>query len=154
MYNGTNYGYNPYYQQRFNTMPSAPQVQPVQQIEQPVQTPISNNNNQFILGKKVTNIDEVRGMEIPLDGSTVYCPLADGSCIITKQLQMDGTSKMIVYKPTLEDKKDMPKYLTKTDLDDVLKDLDIESIEDLKNEIKDLKKQIKELKTGKKSKED
>jgi hypothetical protein len=52
------------------------------------------NRQPSLLGKVVDGIDVVRGLDIPLDGSTSYFPLADGSAIATKQLQQDGTSRI------------------------------------------------------------
>ena len=51
-------------------------------------------------------------MDIPLDGRVCYFPLTDGSAIVTKQVQSDGTSKTVVYKPVEENKKESPKYVT------------------------------------------
>ena len=51
-----------------------------------------------IQGKTIDNIEVVKAIDIPLDGSISYFPLADGSAIVSKQLQQDGTSKIIIYK--------------------------------------------------------
>lgn len=120
MYN--NYGFNPYYQQRFQPMVQ----QPVDQIQ----------NKAILNGKSVDSLDVVKAMDIPLDGSISYFPLTDGSAIVTKQLQMDGTSKTVVYKPIEE--KSTTKYLTNDDLETLKQDY-----EDLKQEIKALEKKIK-----------
>ena len=121
MYN--NYGFNPYYQpQRFQPM--------IQQAIEPIQ------NKSILNGKSVDSMDVVKAMDIPLDGSISYFPLTDGSAIITKQLQMDGTSKTVVYKP-IEEKK-TTNYLTHDDLEKIKNDY-----EDLKQEIKSLEKKIK-----------
>ena len=84
-------------------------------------------------GKQVDSIDVVKATDIPLDGSISYFPIADGSAIVTKQLGMDGTSRITVYKPIVEESKTV-KYITDEDL------------KDIKSEIKSLKKQLKELK--------
>lgn len=104
--------YQPVYQPNFNQM-----YQP--QMYQTVQSGIQ--------GKIVDNIDVVKATEISLDGSVNYFPLADGSAIVTKQLQQDGTSRMIVYKPIVNE---APKYITN---------------DDLNNEVTGLKQQIEEL---------
>ena len=129
MYNANNYGYNPY----GTYIPQRPMPQP---IEQNV-----NNNIQpkpALNGKQVESLDVVKAMDIPMDGTISYFPIADGSAIVTKQLPMDGTSKIMIYKPTIEDKKDQVKFLVEDDL------------EDLKDDIKDIKKELKELKKKKK----
>ena len=46
-------------------------------------------------GKTVESLEVAKVMEIPLDGSTSFFPLADGSAIITKQLQADGSGYVI-----------------------------------------------------------
>lgn len=103
MYN--NYGYNPY-QNRFIGLP---------QMEQ--QSPAMNGLRPVISGKIVDSIDVVKAMDITLDGSTHYFPLIDGSAIVTKQLGLDGVSKITVYKPVEETKKEEPKYVTVEEFD-------------------------------------
>lgn len=74
-----------------------------------------------LMGKVVDSADVVKVADIPLDGSTSYFPLVDGSAILTKKLQVDGTSKIVVYKPVVEEPKETPKYVTYADLDDIKK---------------------------------
>lgn len=88
----------------------------------------------YLLGKSVDNMDVVKAMDIPLDGSISYFPLTDGSAIVSKQLQMDGTSRMVVYKPLQEEKKEDILFAT------------IEDLQDLQDEIKTIKKQLKDFK--------
>lgn len=145
-----NYGYNPYYQQqRFQGVEQQPQQQMMTTYQQPMQLTKVNN----LLGKSVDNIDVVKAMDIPLDGSISYFPLTDGSAIVSKQLQNDGTSKIIVYKPTQEDKKETIQFATLEDIQEAINDLDLSDIQDLKDDIKEIKKQLKEFKS-KKSKDD
>ena len=146
-----NYGYNPYYpqQQRF-TGTEQPNQQPMMTNYQP---PMQLTKPSSLLGKVVDNIEVVRATDIPLDGSTSYFPLSDGSSIVTKQLQNDGTSKIVVYKPTQEDKKDAIQFATLEDIQDAINDLDLSDIQDLRDDVKEIKKQLKEFK-GEKSKDD
>ena len=135
------YGRNPYIQQPIAT----PQYQPqstdyINQMQNAYQKPLG------LQGKTVDNIEVVKATDIPLDGSVSYFPLVDGSSIITKQLQADGTSRMVVYKP-IETKQ--PKqvevqetYITEKELDEKLSKLDNK---ELKEEIEKMKKQIKDL---------
>ena len=147
MYN--NYGYNPYYQPRYNTMPQQPNVE--QSIQQPQNNiPFNGVQNRSLLnGKLVDSIDVVKSMEIPLDGSISYFPLTDGSAIVSKQLQSDGTSKMVVYKPVQEDKKEEIQFATLDDIQEAINDIDLSDIQDLKDDIKEIKKQLKEFKIKK-----
>lgn len=146
MYN--NYGYNPYFQQQ--------RFQNNEQNQQPMMTtyqqPIQLTKPNYLLGKSVDNIDVVKATDIPLDGSTSYFPLTDGSAIVSKQLQSDGTSKMVVYKPVQEDKKEEIQFATLDDLQEAISEIDLSDIQDLKDDIKEIKKQLKEFKI-KKSKE-
>lgn len=148
------YGYgNPYYFQ-----PQNQRIQPMEQQNQPYVSPLQNpmqnsplQNRQFLNGKSVDSIDVVKAMDIPLDGSISYFPIADGSAIVTKQLQTDGTSKTIVYRPVNEEKKDTPAYVTMSELEKTISELDFSDIEDVKDELKEVKKELKELKNKIKS---
>lgn len=145
MYN--NYGFNPYYQQqRFQNA----EQQPMMTQYQPIMQPTKVNT---LLGKSVDNIDVVKATDIPLDGSISYFPLTDGSAIVSKQLQNDGTSKIKIYKPVEENAKEEIKYATLEDINEAISEIDLSDIEELKEDIKELKRQLKEFKI-KKSKED
>ena len=146
-----NYGYNPYYplQQRFQNMDQPNQQQMMTAYQQPIQL----TKPTTLLGKAVESIDVVKATDIPLDGSVSYFPLTDGSAIVSKQLQNDGTSKIVVYKPVKEDKKEAIQFATLDDLQEAIGEIDLSDIQDLKEEIKDIKKQLKELKP-KRTKED
>lgn len=148
MYN--NYGYNSYLQQQRFQGTEQPNQQPMMTTyQQPIQLTKPSN----LLGKPIDNIDVVKMMDIPLDGSISYFPLTDGSAIVSKQLQNDGTSKIIVYKPVQEDRKEEVQYATIDDLQEAINDIDLSDIQDLKDDIKEIKKQLKEFKI-KKSKDE
>lgn len=135
-------GYNnPYIAQ---PMQQARPVQPQPQVQQPVAQPVQQYNSIMGLqGKSVDSIDVVKAMDIPLDFSVSYFPLTDGSAIITKQMQTDGTSKIIVYKPTEEKEPEKKiEYITNEQFDDAMKKVDNK---DLKDEIKTMKRQIEDL---------
>ena len=102
------------------------------------------NSQGGLLGKSVDSIDVVKAMDIPLDGSTSYFPLTDGTAIVTKKLQADGTSKTVVYKPVDSGKNDGPIYATIEDLENLIEDMN--DFKDLKSEFKTFKKDLKELK--------
>ena len=89
---------NPYYtqQQRFQPMGMATPQMPTQPYIPNMPQPTPQIGLQ---GKSVESLDVVRAMDIPLDGTVSYFPLTDGTAIVSKQLQSDGTSKMVVYKP-------------------------------------------------------
>ena len=128
MYGNRNFAY-PYQQNQNMQQPQQP-IQPIQPI----------TTNLGLQGKSVDSIDVVKAMDIPLDGSVSYFPLTNGTAIITKQLQQDGTSKTIIYKPIQEEeKKEEVKidYLTKDDLS-----VFAENNNSLKNEIGNIRNQI------------
>lgn len=123
-----------FYPQRYS------QNYPQQMQMQPNYVPLAIQNNQSAMqGKVVDSIEVVKAMDIPLDGSISYFPIIDGSAIVTKQLQTDGTSKMIIYEP-INEKERIPKYVT---FDDLKKELENLDFDDLRDEIKDIKKQLK-----------
>lgn len=106
------YNYNPYYGQQTYTPPRYQPMEPQYMTQQP----------KGLLGKSVDSVDVVKAIDIPLDGSVSYFPLTDGSAIVTKQLQMDGTSKIMVYKPTIEQK-------------ETVKTISYEEFEELRKEV-------------------
>lgn len=84
--------YNPYLQRMENlqqfqqTLNPAPQAQPF--------TP---------LGKMVESVDIVKVTDIPMDGNMYYFPKADGSEIYSKQFMPNGQTRILTFKPLLED---------------------------------------------------
>ena len=91
--------YNPY-MNRFYGQQQANMPQPMDLTMQQQNTPQMALNRQNILyGKQVDSLEVVKAIDIPLDGSISYFPLANGSAIVTKQLQQDGTSKITIYEP-------------------------------------------------------
>lgn len=91
--------YNPYYS-NYNMQP------------QMVAQPSYPQPQGMLAGKTVDSIDVVRATAAPLDGSTLYFPLTDGSAIVTKQLQLDGTSRVIRYEPVKDDTPAQPSLTT------------------------------------------
>lgn len=121
--------------------------QPIQQqpIQQYAPQPVTI---QGLQGKTVDSIDVVKAMDIPLDGSVSYFPLVDGTAIVTKQLQADGTSKTLIYKPSEEKKPEQQvKYVTPEELNKAIKDISVDDdeFEELKEDVRSIKKQVKNL---------
>lgn len=133
------FNYNPY--QPIQQMPQQPMMQQQPIMQQPVmQQPVG------LQGKSVDSIDVVKAMDIPLDGSVSYFPLVDGTAIITKQLQMDGTSKTIIYEPVKaqSEQQEQPKYLTADELNEQIKIITTDN-NNLKDGMNSIKGQISEL---------
>ena len=116
------------------------QVPRFQAMEQPVY-----QTQNYLKGKQVDSIDVVRAADVPFDGSISYFPLTDGSAIVTKQLQIDGTSKISVFKPITEAKEEV-KYITTKDLETTLSEWKDKELEEIKDSIKELEKKIKKTK--------
>lgn len=119
------------------------------QVYQPQQP--KNNQEQFnykpdLQGKIVESIAVAKMMDIPLDGSTSFFPLADGSSIVSKQLQQDGKSKIVIYKPVNDEiDSQSQNYVTENDLNAKIKDLNSKDIKDIKEDIKVLKRKIEDI---------
>lgn len=137
--------YNPYNNPYYNYN------QQLQQSQQPRQNQsmYKPQNSIGLQGKVVDSLDVVKATDIPYDGSVSYFPLTDGTAIITKQLQQDGTSKVVIYKPMIENEENKSRYITENDLEKQLKDMDNKFItgDDLKDQLKNVNsKDIKDLK--------
>lgn len=126
------YNQNPYFNPYFNPQ----QPQPV--------SPIKYNAG-GLQGKSIDNLEVVKAMDIPLDGSISYFPLVDGSAIVTKQLQQDGTSKITIFKPIEAEEATSVKYATIEDIESRINGIKMPDMKPLQDEIKTLKKQIRIL---------
>lgn len=137
--------YSPYYG---NFVP-----QQIPRMEQPFQQPnMQNMQNMYkpnlgLQGKSVDSLEVVKAIDIPLDGTISYFPLADGTAIVTKQLQQDGTSKTIIYKPVEDDKKPQPKYVTIDEVNNAIRNAnrDDKDIKELRDEIKNIKRMVRDM---------
>ena len=132
-----------------------PQYQPYnnQQIQSQMQQPAMQNYTpqavqiQGLQGKTVDSVDVVKAMDIPLDGSISYFPLVDGTAIVTKQLQQDGTSKTIIYRPNKDENQEKmgtQNYVTSDELNKIIEENN-KIQKELKDEIKSLKRQIRNI---------
>ena len=55
-----------------------------------------------LLGKVVDSVEVVRATDIPMDGNCYYFPKADGSEVYAKRWLPNGTTEVLVYKPSTE----------------------------------------------------
>ena len=148
MYNQYNPYMNRFYGQQQANMPQ-PMDLPIQQQNTPQ---MALNRQNVLYGKQVDSLEVVKAIDIPLDGSISYFPLANGSAIVTKQLQQDGTSKITIYEPKTQ-KEDM-KFATIEDIDKRIEKLGFSEIDDLKDDLEDLKKDLKDIKNKLKTKKE
>lgn len=130
---------NPYFNNR--GMQQYTQQMPVyqQQYTTPVPTQTAN-----LQGKLVDSFDMVKTVEFPFDGSISYFPLTDGSAIVTKQLQMDGTAKTIIYKPFEENKAENKEVNNNEEITNQIKMINKDN-ENLIIKINNMQEQINEL---------
>ena len=96
-------------------------------------------------GKAVDSLDVVKATDIPLDGSVSYFPLIDGTAIVTKQLQQDGTSKIVVFKPIETEEATPVKYATIEDIETRINNIKFPDVKLIQDDIKALKKQLRIL---------
>lgn len=89
----------PQYQQ---SNPYMQRMEQLQQFQQTLQPPVQNQQMPT-LGKIVESIDIVKVTDIPMDGNMYYFPKADGTEIYTKQFGTDGKTRILTFKPVLED---------------------------------------------------
>ena len=130
---------NPYQQPMYN--PMAPYQERLNQMQaQYNQQPVVQQNQATSLnGEIVDSIDVVKAKNVDMSGNVTYYPKSDMSEIYTKQLQMDGTSRIVTYRavqPGTEAKKEQ----TQTAVDmNVINGMFGRLRADLLNEISDLK---------------
>lgn len=136
--------YSPYYGYNFQSQQSQQSQQIPRQNQQ-----IYRNPSTGLQGKVVDSLDVVKATDIPYDGSVSYFPLTDNSAIITKQLQPDGTSKVVVYKPEIGKVENTPKYVTEQDFEEKIKEqikgVNSKDIKDMKEDIKTLKRKLEDI---------
>ena len=82
----------------------------LQQFQQTLQPQLQNNpkltpglNMLASLGKLVESMDIVKVTDIPMDGNTYYFPKADGTEIYSKQFMPNGQTRILTFKPSLEE---------------------------------------------------
>ena len=90
--------YNPYLQRMEN----------LQQFQQAIQQPMvpasMSGATQFSpFGKVVESMDIVKVTDIPMDGNVYYFPKADGTEIYSKQFMPNGQTRILTFKPVLDD---------------------------------------------------
>ena len=66
-------------------------------------TQMSVTNQMSALGKMVDSIDVVKATDIPMDGNAYYFPKADGTEVYCKQWLQNGLTRILTFKPVLED---------------------------------------------------
>ena len=78
------------------------QLQQYQQSLQPTQMS-GTSQPMNVIGKIVDSIDVVKATDVPMDGNIYYFPKADGTEIFGKQWMPSGQTRILTFKPVLED---------------------------------------------------
>ena len=96
-YPNPNY-YTQYQQPQFN-----PYLQRMENLQQFQQTINPAPQNQYMsIGKVVESMDMVKVADIPMDGQPYYFPKADGTEIYSKQFMVNGQTRILTFKPVLD----------------------------------------------------
>ena len=91
-----------YYNQYMNQNPYLQRMENLQQFQQTL-NPVPMQNQFPALGKMVESIDMVKATDIPMDGNMYYFPTADGNLVFGKQWLPTGQTRILTFKPVLED---------------------------------------------------
>lgn len=101
------YGQQQFMQPQFN--PYLQRMENLQQFQQAIQQPqiapaqVQTVNQFPTLGKMVESIDIVKATDIPIDGNIYYFPKADGTEIYSKTWLPNGQTRILTFKPILDD---------------------------------------------------
>lgn len=149
-----NYSTNNYqqYQSQFN--PYLQRMENLQQFQQVMQQPMSpaqmSGTSQFTpLGKIVESVDMVKATDIPMDGNMYYFPTADGTEIYGKAWMANGQTRILTFKPVLDDN---PNTLSQNEEKLNLEVLG-QVLEGIQNDIKTLTDKIDKIKPTRAKKE-
>ena len=142
--------------------PYIDRIAQLQQYQQSLQQPLpptqmSGANQMSALGKMVDSIDVVKATDIPMDGNTYYFPKADGTEVYCKQWLQNGTTRILTFKPVLEDNlnnlsSDTEKL--KISLSDEVTDVFMKRFDELEKRIDDLMLKKTAAKAKKESEEE
>lgn len=86
---------------------SMPYNQPM--VQQPQQIAVLN-------GQMVGSLDEVKGKDVDLSGNPTWYPKVDGTEVYRKQLQPDGTSKILTYTLSQDGMQEQSKQMIDADM--------------------------------------
>lgn len=118
-----NYGYgnNQYGYQQQPVMPYQDRLAQLQnQYNQsmPYNQPMVQQLQQMAVlnGQMVGSLDEVKGKDVDLSGNPTWYPKVDGTEVYRKQLQPDGTSKILTYTLSQDGMQEQSKQMVDVDM--------------------------------------
>lgn len=125
----------------FNQMPQFnPYADRIAQL-QAQQQQMQASQSMTTLGKVVESMDVLKTLEVPMDGNPYYFPKADGTEIYAKQWLPNGTTRILTFKPILDDRVDENTIETeKLNLEDFRG-----VVSDIMSEIQDIKSKIDKI---------
>lgn len=96
--------FNPYYQQPMQQQynPLQPQYDRLAQMQAQYNQP-AFTQQPSLNGEIVDSIDVVRAKNVDMSGNPTFYPKSDMTEIYAKQLQADGTSRIVTYKAVMPD---------------------------------------------------
>ena len=141
-------GYNPYgayQQQQYMPMDRLAQLQANYQNTMGYQQPQAQNILFGLNGQMVDSIDVVKAKDADMSGAVTYYPQSNGEVIYTKQLQPDGTSRILTYRIS----QDVPQTPVQQPINmDVLNGMFGQLKQDLLQEINGIKEMIPTFMSG------
>ena len=95
------------------------------QPNQPLAAPYQPQNrlSTGLKGQPVSSIDEARASSIDFDGSVFYFPDLANKCIYTKQINMDGTSTLLMYELKEIPVVSQPNFVTREEFENTIAQL-------------------------------
>lgn len=123
-----------------------------QQYNQPQYNPQMQTQPIGLNGEIVDGIDVVKAKNVDMSGNVTFYPKADLSEIYTKQLQMDGTSRIVTYRavqpetPAQRDRKSG----SDVDVAGMFGQLKTDLLQEI-SDLKDMVNQISQMNQGQKS---
>lgn len=139
---------NPAFQQQQMYNPMAPYQERLNQMQaQYNQQPMVQQNQTMSLnGEIVDSIDVVKAKNVDMSGNVTFYPKSDMTEIYTKQLQADGTSRIVTYKAVQpeEQKQDEPmkQYVDIQTLNTMLGQLKAEILQGVGGGLSEIKQMI------------
>lgn len=138
---GNPYGYQ---QPMMNYQPMDRLAQLQSQYQNTIPSQYNNQQQQMygLNGEVVDGIDVVKAKNVDMTGAVIYYPQSNGEAIYTKQLQPDGTSRILTYRIS----QDVPKEPVQQSVSpDVLNEMFVQLRQDLLSEINGIKEMIPAL---------
>lgn len=136
------YNYNPY-QAQYNSM--NPYQERLAQLQaQSAQPQVYAQQPTGLSGEIVDSIDVVRAKNVDMSGRPTFYPKADLSEIYIKQLQTDGTSRIVTYKAAMPEVPQQTQQQTVNleSLNAMLRQLKMDILQGIGGELENIKQMI------------